>query len=232
MCGCFLYFQSIALIRNVHYSNGHYHCPIGQLSGHVRRVWMSYLHLSAFNATDHGTMRRQQKHHNWTSASRSMPPASGIRASCISVRYRNAPVPDPHWHRKRRENVQTFLPSLTNTAKTVYRKFEANISRNETPQSQSQFLNSCFCERFIYSHARSAYSAAGKKEDLSWDYINHRSQKHEGGNWDWGCAVSFLGVHKSHFLSSENIRKFPAIKVFYLLNAKASCFQKWSLLER
>ncbi|MFN9940138.1 MAG: hypothetical protein ACK56I_11765, partial [bacterium] len=57
------------------------------------------------------------------------------------------------------------------------RKFEANISRNETPQPQAaQFL--------------------------------------------------FLGVHKSEFLCSEKIRKFPAINVFYLLNAKASCVSK------
>jgi hypothetical protein len=48
------------------------------------------------------------------------------------------------------------------TAKAVYRKFEINIYRNETEQPQSQFLHSCFCERFIYFHDWSAYSAAGK----------------------------------------------------------------------
>jgi hypothetical protein len=32
--------------------------------------------------------------------------------------------------------------------------------RNCRPQSE--FLHSCFCERFIYSHDRSAYIAAGK----------------------------------------------------------------------
>jgi hypothetical protein len=36
------------------------------------------------------------------------------------------------------------------TAKNQYRKFETNIPRKE-----------CFYERFIYSHDRSAYSAAG-----------------------------------------------------------------------
>ncbi len=35
----------------------------------------------------------------------------------------------------------------------------------------------CVCERFIYSHYWSAYSAAGKYVDGSWEYINH-SQKH------------------------------------------------------
>ncbi len=47
------------------------------------------------------------------------------------------------------------------TAKTVYRNFETNIPGNETARPQSQFQHSCFCERFIYSHDQSAYSAAG-----------------------------------------------------------------------
>jgi hypothetical protein len=36
------------------------------------------------------------------------------------------------------------------------------------------------CETFIYSQDRSAYSAAGKYEDRSWEYIN-RSQTRERG---------------------------------------------------
>jgi hypothetical protein len=35
----------------------------------------------------------------------------------------------------------------------------------------------------LYSHNRSAYSAAGKYVDRSWEYINC-SQTHECGNWD------------------------------------------------
>jgi hypothetical protein len=31
------------------------------------------------------------------------------------------------------------------------------------------------------------------------EYID-RSQTHECGNWDWGRAVSFLGIHKVKFL--------------------------------
>jgi hypothetical protein len=81
-----------------------------------------------------------------------------------------------------------------NTAKTVSRKFETNIPRNETERPQSQFLHS-----FIYSHGRSAYSAAGKYVDRSSRNIN-RSQKHKCGNG--GRAVSFLRVHKSDFLCS------------------------------
>ncbi len=51
--------------------------------------------------------------------------------------------------------------TCTRTAKAVYRKFETNIPRNETAWPQSQFLHLCFCERFICSHDRSAYPAAG-----------------------------------------------------------------------
>jgi hypothetical protein len=39
------------------------------------------------------------------------------------------------------------------TAKTLYRKFETNIPRNETARPHSEFLHSCFSERFIYSRA-------------------------------------------------------------------------------
>jgi hypothetical protein len=41
-----------------------------------------------------------------------------------------------------------FLSLLT--AKTQYLKFETNIPRKETARLQSQFLHSCFRERFIY----------------------------------------------------------------------------------
>ncbi len=34
--------------------------------------------------------------------------------------------------------------------------------------------------------------------DQSWEYIN-RSQIQECRNWEWGRAVSFLGIHKSDF---------------------------------
>jgi hypothetical protein len=48
---------------------------------------------------------------------------------------------------------------VPHTAKTQYRKVKTNIPRKgiERPQSQS-----CVCDRFIYSHDRTAYSAIGK----------------------------------------------------------------------
>jgi hypothetical protein len=42
-----------------------------------------------------------------------------------------------------------------------YRNFETNIPRKGISGSQSQFPHSSVCERFIYSHDPSAYSARG-----------------------------------------------------------------------
>jgi hypothetical protein len=44
-----------------------------------------------------------------------------------------------------------------NTGKTQYRKSETNIPRKGIARPQSQFPNSCVCERFLYSHDRSAF---------------------------------------------------------------------------
>ncbi len=48
------------------------------------------------------------------------------------------------------------------TEKILYRKLGKNIPNKETARPQSQFLHSYICERFIYSHDRSAYLAAAK----------------------------------------------------------------------
>ncbi len=105
----------------------------------------------------------------------------------------------------KRIRVLLSFPKLREnyTAKPQYRKFETNIPRIGIARPQSQFphLLVCVCERFIYSHDRSTYSAAGKYMDRSWEYIK-RSQTHEWGNWDWGRAISFLGIHKWDFLCS------------------------------
>jgi hypothetical protein len=44
-------------------------------------------------------------------------------------------------------------------------KIEKNNPRKGIVRPQSQFPHSCVCERFIYSHDQSAYSAAGKYVD-------------------------------------------------------------------
>jgi hypothetical protein len=59
------------------------------------------------------------------------------------------------------------------TANTLYRKFETNISRNETVRPSSQFIHSCICEKFIYSR-RSQIHVEIRNEDtqfLFWQYI-------------------------------------------------------------
>ncbi len=53
-------------------------------------------------------------------------------------------------------------------------------------------------KRFIDFQDRSAFSAAGKYVDRSWEYIN-RSQTHECENLDWGRAIPREGIHKSDF---------------------------------
>ncbi len=50
----------------------------------------------------------------------------------------------------------------------------------------------------IYFQDRSAYSAAGKYVDWSWEYT-HRSQTNEWGNWDWGRGIPRKGIHKWDF---------------------------------
>jgi hypothetical protein len=67
-----------------------------------------------------------------------------------------------HFEYKQLKREKMRLHLAYYTAKTQYRKFETNIPRKGTGQPQAQFLHSCFCERFIYSHDQSAYSAARK----------------------------------------------------------------------
>ncbi len=80
------------------------------------------------------------------------------------------------------ENSKQIFPGYT--AKTQCRKFETNIPGKGTARLQSQFLHSWFCERFMYSSDRPAYSAVGKQVGRTWEYCIDHSQTHECGNWD------------------------------------------------
>ncbi len=82
--------------------------------------------------------------------------------------------------------LQTSTLNLWTCAHALYRKFKAYISRNETARPRSQFLYSCICERFIYSHNRSS-------ADRSWEYIN-RSKIHACGNWETEHYNSVLEI--------------------------------------
>ncbi len=81
-----------------------------------------------------------------------------------------------------------------------------------------------YCERYIYFQNWSAYSAAGKYVDRSWEYIN-RSQTHECGNWDWGRAIPRKGIHKWDFPCSAyvNVVYFLYFWYFILHTAKTQC---------
>jgi hypothetical protein len=54
--------------------------------------------------------------------------------------------------------------------------------QNHNVQSLSSYTLH-ICERPIYFQDRSAYSAAGKYVDRSWEHIN-RLQTYECGNWE------------------------------------------------
>ncbi len=81
-------------------------------------------------------------------------------------------------------SLMIFLYIEVSTAKILYRKFETYNTRIGTARRQSQFLHSCFCERFLYIPLIGiAYSAAGEKVGRMWKYID-RSQTHECGKGD------------------------------------------------
>jgi hypothetical protein len=65
-----------------------------------------------------------------------------------------------------------------NLSSTLYRKVETYISRNQTAQPRSPFLNSFICERFIYSHDD------GSRQTDRGNICKNRSQIHECGNWE------------------------------------------------
>ncbi len=67
--------------------------------------------------------------------------------------------------------VQGYSVPLHNVS-----KIETYIPRNETAWPCSQFLHSCICEQFLFSHDMPS-------ADRLWKYIN-RSQTHECGNWE------------------------------------------------
>ncbi len=64
--------------------------------------------------------------------------------------------------------------------------------------SPSSFTHISVRDLYVYYQDQSAYSAAWKGVDRSWEYINC-SQTHECGNWDWGRAVPRKGIHKWDF---------------------------------
>ncbi len=93
------------------------------------------------------------------------------------------------------------------TAKTKYRNFETNIPRKGISGSQSQFPHSCVCERFIYFHDLSAYSARGNMQtDPGTLQIAHRHMNVEIGaeaalfpkkEYIYGIFVAVWTIHEA-----------------------------------
>ncbi len=87
-------------------------------------------------------------------------------------------------------------------------------------------IHSCVCEGFIYSQDQSAYSAAGKYVDRSWEYIN-RSHTHECGNLYWGHAIPRKEIHKWDFRCSvrrggQLITQSPVLSFGHFLRRSAN----------
>jgi hypothetical protein len=78
----------------------------------------------------------------------------------------------------------------------LYRKFETYIPRNETARLCSQFLHSCICERFKYSHDLSS-------ADRWWEYIKG-SQIRECGKWETEHYNSVLEITRPRSFTSGN----------------------------
>ena len=97
--------------------------------------------------------------------------------------------------------------SVACTAKTLYEKFETNIPKKGIARPQSQFPHSCVCELFIYCIPTIGLPILLQEicGPIPWEYIR-LWQTHECGNWDWGRAIPFLGIHKRDFHCSVRFR--------------------------
>ncbi len=89
-------------------------------------------------------------------------------------------------------NINVWFPFMYS------QKWNCYFQNTDIMFSLSVPIHSYTCERFTYFQDRSAYSAAGKYGDRSWEYINH-PQRHKCGNWDWGRAIPIKGIHKWDF---------------------------------
>ena len=97
-------------------------------------------------------------------------------------------------------------------AKTEYRRFETKIpgKRNCAASVPISTFMCLWAIYILYSHNRSAYSAAGKYVDRVWEYIN-RSPIHECWNWNWGRTIPFLGIYKRDFHCSARSYKITPL---------------------
>ncbi len=88
------------------------------------------------------------------------------------------------------------------TAKTKCRKFETNIPRKGMSGPQSQFPHLCVCERIIYSHGGSAFSAGGNM----WTDPGNIQYKSLTDTWMWKLGLRPRYSQERNILYNRNCR--------------------------
>ncbi len=91
--------------------------------------------------------------------------------------------------------VSHFIWTLGSTAGEEKRA--GNCCQPLLGSNSLPFSSSLAVEPKVFSRNTGKYSRDSKLY-LSWEYINC-SQTHDCGNWDWGCTIPFLGIHKWNF---------------------------------
>jgi hypothetical protein len=113
-------------------------------------------------------------------------------------------------------SMRTYV--VKSHCKDSRQKIRTKYSQKENARPQSHFLHSCHCE-WLYIPTI-CLPILGKYAE----YIN--PQKPECRYWDWGRAVSFLGVHNSDFLCCVRWKaRATLIRTCfcYLLASASSC---------
>ncbi len=141
--------------------------------------------------------------------------AKSVEVSLLQARVVMAPLPATP--------TPTVLPSLDESRNfcwnfgnfsivifaAVHRHNTENLKQifqeKRLRRPQSQFPHSCVCEWFTYSHNPSAYSAAWKFVDSSWEW----KYKSLTDTWMWKLGLrpsnSYMGIYKWDFRCSVHI---------------------------
>jgi hypothetical protein len=133
--------------------------------------------------------------------------------------------------------VLLSLPNADALSIHCTENFKTNIPRNETARPRPQFLHSCICERFIYSHDRSTNAIQQIGGPIVGIYKSFTDTVHECRSWEHGHAVSFLGLFVSNFRYSLIYTKHFSIHKRGIINHQSSkkglqsstCKTRWAL---